>query len=438
MSHKIIVARIARVEPIPNADKIQVAYVLGEPVVVSKEHQVGDIGLFFPVDLQLSEEFVRENNLSRRVENNKDKEKTGFFDENRRVRAQPFLKVKSCGLFMPLESVSFTGVIHSEKDEGLAFDELNGHKLVQKYVSEASKVKGQANQAKAVKKNFAPFFAKHVDSEQFKHYAERIQKGSLLHFQAKIHGTSARMGYLPVLKADTRPVWLQKATEVYAKFFGKEPAEPEYVYDYVLGTRNVVLKAHEKDKEGFHGSEAFRHEVFELVKPFLEKGQSIYGEIAGYANGKSIMPKHSIKDLKSKDFTKKYGEAITYSYGCKEHEYRFHIYRITMTTEAGTHIDWTQAQIDSWCADRGLLGPLEVAPATIYNGDVEALRQLVEELTERPALLTEDYIDPSHVSEGIIIRVDTGKLVPDFYKSKSFAFRAMEGQVEIEDPEDAA
>lgn len=438
MSHKIIVARIARVEPIPNADKIQVAYVLGERVVISKTVVTGDVGLFFPVDLQLSNMYCYENNLYHDKALNKDVTKSGFFDKNRRVRAQTFKGVKSCGLFMSLESIYFTGAWAEELTEGLAFDEINGHKLVQKYISEASKVKGQANQAKAVKKNFAPFFAKHVDSEQFKHYAERIQKGSLLHFHSKVHGTSARMGYLPVLKADTRPAWLKKATELYTKFFGKEPAEPEYVYDYVLGTRNVVLKLDEVDKEGFHGKEQFRFDVFEQVKPFLEKGQTIYGEVAGYVNGGSIMPKHSIKDLKSKEFTKKYGEAITYSYGCKEHEYRFHIYRITMTTEAGTHIDWTQAQIDSWCADRGLLGPLDVAPATIYNGDVEALRLLVEELTERPALLTEDYIDPSHVSEGIIIRVDTGKLVPDFYKSKSFAFRAMEGNVEIEDPEDAA
>lgn len=436
MSHKIIVARIARVEPIPNADKIQVGYVLGEPVVISKEHAVGDIGLFFPVDLQLSEEFVRENNLSRRAENNKDKEKTGFFDENRRVRAQPFLKVKSCGLFMPLESVSFTGIIPSEKDEGLAFDDINGYKLVQKYVSEASKVKGQANQAKAVKKNFAPFFAKHVDSEQFRHCAEQIKKGSLISIAAKIHGTSARMGYLPALQE--LPVWKQKFNHWVGHLMNKPFFKDSYEYSYVLGTRNVVLKTHEEKKEGYHGPETFRYEVFELVKPFLEKGQSIYGEIAGYANGKSIMPKHSIKDLKSKEFTKKYGETITYSYGCKEHEYRFHIYRITTTSEAGTQIDWTQAQIDSWCADRGLLGPVSVCEPFIYDGDVEALRALVEALTEHPELLTEDYIDPSHVSEGVILRVDSGKLVPDFYKSKSFAFRAMEGLEMAENIEDCS
>ena len=436
MSHKIIVARIARVEPIPNADKIQVGYVLGEPVVISKEHAVGDVGLFFPVDLQLSNMYCYENNLYHDKALNKDVTKSGFFDKNRRVRAQTFKGVKSCGLFMPLESIYFTGAWADEWTEGLSFDELNGHKLVQKYISEASKVKGQANQTKAVKKNFAPFFAKHVDSEQFRHCAEQIKKGSLISIAAKIHGTSARMGYLPALQE--LPVWKQKFNHWVGHLMNKPFFKDSYEYSYVLGTRNVVLKTHEEKKEGYHGPETFRYEVFELVKPFLEKGQSIYGEIAGYANGKSIMPKHSIKDLKSKEFTKKYGETITYSYGCKEHEYRFHIYRITTTSEAGTQIDWTQAQIDSWCADRGLLGPVSVCEPFIYDGDVEALRALVEALTEHPELLTEDYIDPSHVSEGVILRVDSGKLVPDFYKSKSFAFKVMEGLEMVENIEDCS
>lgn len=436
MGHKIIVARISAVQTIENADRIQAATVLGETVVVSKEHQVGDIGLFFPVDLQLSEQFCRENNLFRRAEQNVDKTKTGFFDENRRVRAQPFLKVKSSGLFMPFSSVSFTGYPLDCFIEGQSFDELNGIKLVQKYVSKASKEKGEGNKTKAAKKDYSPFFAKHVDSEQFRHYADKIKAGSLVHIHAKVHGTSARMGFLPVMRE--LPSWKTKLNKWIGHITKKKTFHEEYVYDYVVGTRNVVLKTGDETKTGFHGSEQFRFDVFEQVKPHLEKGMTIYGEIAGYANGKLIMPEHSVEALKNKDFVKKYGKTTAYKYGCAEHEYRFHIYRITMTTEEGTAIDFTQAQIDAWCTARGLLGPVSVHPPFIYDGDVETLRQLVDQLTERPDVLTEDYIDPSHVSEGVILRVDGDKLIPDFYKSKSWAFRAMEGLCEVEDPEDAS
>lgn len=442
MAHKAIIAQITEVFPIPGADRIHLAKVLGESVVVSKEQGVGYTGVFFPVDLQLSEEFCRENNLFRKAELNKDKTKTGFFEESRRVRAQPFLKQRSEGLFMSIDCLAFAYNYELDMNSllmetGFQFDEIAGKKICQKYYSEASqKVKGSSNKIKAAKKDYAPFFEKHVDSEQFRHYAERIEKGSLIHIQAKVHGTSARMGYLPVMKE--LPAWKKRLNHWIGHLTHKQTFKDTYEYDYVVGTRNVVLKTGDETKQGFHGSEQFRFDVFELVKPHLEKGMTIYGEIAGYANGKSIMPVHSVKALKDKAMTAKYGDQVTYKYGCAEHEFRFHIYRITMMNEQGTHIDLTQAQIDRWCADRGLLGPVSVCEPFIYDGDVEVLRNKVEALTERPECLTEDYIDPSHVSEGVIIRVDTGDLTPSFYKSKSFAFRAMEGQVEVADPEDCA
>src|SRR5690606_3139274 len=105
--HKAIVAKIDSVVPIEGADKIHVAYVLGEPVVVSKEWNVGHIGILFPVDLQLSEEYCHENNLFRDNTKNKDTTKKGFFENTRRVRAQPFLGVKSCGYFASCESVGY-------------------------------------------------------------------------------------------------------------------------------------------------------------------------------------------------------------------------------------------------------------------------------------------------------------------------------------------
>src|SRR5690554_3202944 len=93
--HKAIIAKITETTPIPGADRIHVAKVLGESVIVSKEWKEDMVGVLFPVDLQLSEEFCHHNNLFRDSEKNKDKTKKGFFENNRRVRAQPFLKVKS-------------------------------------------------------------------------------------------------------------------------------------------------------------------------------------------------------------------------------------------------------------------------------------------------------------------------------------------------------
>jgi hypothetical protein len=93
-NYSAFIAKIDRVEPIEKADKIHVAYVLVEPVIVSKEWGVGKVGVFFAPDTQLSVEFCANNNLYRDAEKNSDKTKKGFFENNRRVRAQPFLGIK--------------------------------------------------------------------------------------------------------------------------------------------------------------------------------------------------------------------------------------------------------------------------------------------------------------------------------------------------------
>ena len=418
-TYKGIIAKIDRTVDIVGADRIHTAYVLGEQVVVSKEWKEGKIGLFFPADTQLSEEFCSFNNLFRHSEKNKDPEKKGFFDDNRRVRCQPFLKVRSEGFFCEVDALLYCGNnSHLDLQLNDQVDELNGYKICEKYISPQTRKAMNNIQKKKTKTVETPMFHKHVDTEQFKYYVDKIESGDLLHFHAKVHGTSARYSYSKVI---TEPKTLKD------KLLNLLGLYDNTSWKYLTGTRNVVLHEDQYEKEGFHGSEQFRFDVLEMLKPYLERGMTIYGEIAGFANGKPIMSNHSLKGLKDKAYTKKYGQDITYSYGCKEHEFRFHVYRITYTNEDNVELDFTDAQILSWCKDRNLLEPLEIHPPMIYNGDKESLVNLVEELTERPDVLTEDYIDPSHLSEGIILRIDKGTQKPVFYKSKSYAFKVAEG-----------
>lgn len=71
----------------------------------------------------------------------------------------------------------------------------------------------------------------------------------------------------------------------------------------------------------------------------------------------------------------------------------------------------------------------------IYNGDEETLRELVENLTERPEHLGEDHQFSGMIGEGIIIRVDTNKTNPKFFKCKNYPFRVMEGLADVVDME---
>lgn len=430
--YKAMISKIDQVRPIEGADRIHVATVLGEQVIVSKEWNVGHVGVFFPPDTQLSEEYCKENNLFRDSSKNSDTNRKGFFDDNRRVRAQPFLGQRSEGFFAELDSLAFTGTDIRKLKIGESFDVINGHNIATKYISEKTrKAMRNASGKKKERVIETPMFKQHVDTAQFKYEAGNIPPGSLITLQAKVHGTSARYSYSLVRENVTG--WRKVVNNIFGEVF-----KPVESWQYLVGTRRVTLFEKDTDKEGFHGSEQYRFDVLEMLKPYLEKGMTIYGEIAGYANGKPIMAVHKTNSLKNKEFTKKYGKEVTYNYGCKEHEFRFHVYRITYTSVDGKEVDFTDMQIQSWCEARNILAPYNVCEPFIYDGSKEDLVAIVENMTERPYCLTEDYIDPSHVSEGIIVRVDSGNERPKFYKSKSYAFRVMEGiakenEVDIED-----
>lgn len=422
-NYQAIIAKIDRVVEIPNAESIQIGFVLGESVVIGKNTNEGEVGVFFCAGTQLSEDFCKNNNLYRDSTKNLDSEKTGFFDDNRKVRAQPFMKVRSEGYFTTLDSLTFTGHDLSKLKVGDSFEELNKVEVCKKYINPRVKVQGGVK--KLTKKRAVPTFLEHVDTGQFRHNSHKLQKGDLISIQSKRHGTSFRTAYLEEIQQ--LPKWKELINKVLPVFPTKE-------YKYLTGTRRVILK--DPEGSGFHGSDAYRFEVTEALKPFLSKGMTLYGEIVGYVNGSPIMSTHSTEGLKDKSLNKKYGKTITYKYGCLEGTYKFHIYRITMTTEDGEVSEFTQPQLVKWCKDRGLDPAYDVVEPFIYDGNIDALTTLVEALTERPEVLCEDYHDSSQISEGIIIRADNGNLQPLFLKNKSYYFKVLESiceEVDIED-----
>ena len=454
---KCFVAAISEVSPIPKADNIQLAKVLGEWVVVGKAWGVGKEGLFFPADTKLSEDFCKNNNLHRDSTLNNDQSKTGFFDASRRVRCQPFMKCKSEGFFCELQSLAFCGKssnelnvhFYADLNVGDVFEELNGWKICEKYISEKTRKAMSNNQKKKVKTVETPMFNKHVDTANFQRFIGDVKVGMLLSFHAKVHGTSFRVSNTKVIKqvqSKVTPLRFSRKgskdvldNQNFRSLVKKHSKAVSESWEYIAGTRNVVLHQNkDEQKEGFHGSEQYRFDVLQALKPHLEKGMTLYGEIAGFVNGSPVMGTHSTETIKEKAFNKKYGKTMTYTYGCAEHEYRFHIYRITSCNEEGVELDYTDQQVNKWCESKGLIGTLEVHPPMIYTGDKEALEKLVEDLTERPDVLCEDYIDPSHISEGIIVRADCQHLTPKFFKSKSYPFKVMEGiwketNVDVED-----
>ena len=59
------IVEIKQIVPLENCDNVVSTPIFGTSVIVSKNTKVGEIGIYFPVETQLSESYLRNNNLYR-------------------------------------------------------------------------------------------------------------------------------------------------------------------------------------------------------------------------------------------------------------------------------------------------------------------------------------------------------------------------------------
>ena len=90
---------------------MQVATFFGNDTIVGLDVKVRDMGIYFPVDGQLGEEYATKNNLLRRKDENGNNV-GGYLDPDKRnITALKLRGEKSDGLFMPLTSLEgFTDI----------------------------------------------------------------------------------------------------------------------------------------------------------------------------------------------------------------------------------------------------------------------------------------------------------------------------------------
>ena len=86
MSYNAIIAKIDNTKKHPTANRLLIGEVLGHQIIIGLDSKVGDIGVFFGDDGQLSEEYAKANDLIRYTDEKNGEKKGGFFDKNRRVR----------------------------------------------------------------------------------------------------------------------------------------------------------------------------------------------------------------------------------------------------------------------------------------------------------------------------------------------------------------
>lgn len=437
-NYAAVVVKINTLVPLEKCDNVQGAIIMGNQVIVSKDVKVGDVGIYFPLECQLSKEYLSNNNLYDKPELNTRKTERGYFKENGRVRCQRLRGHKSEGLFMPLSSLVFIGF--DELNIGDCFDELNGVPICRKYkVTKQNGTPGQpgtGNKTRSTKKYESKLvvdqFRFHKDTSMLYRNLHRLNPDSLIQVSYKMHGTSGISSYLLCKK---KLNWKDRLLHKMGVNIKTEE------YDYIYSSRNVIKNEHINPNVQHFYKEDIWGIAHKELKPFLQKGMTLYYEIVGFlpetflSNGAPIQ-----KD---------------YDYGCQPNKHAIYIYRITHTNVDGQVYEFSAKQVQDWCK----LNELNAVPELYYgyardlyfevtpdeegdfsrvNTDVDSwrtnfLKFIKEMYNEKDCFMCNNKVP----EEGCVVRIEG--LEVETYKQKSERFYQREtalldkGESNIED-----
>ena len=430
------VTRLTNLRKHPNADRLQIGECFKNTVIVSLDYKDNQLGVYFPSDGQLSAKFADINNLVRKKDENGNNI-GGYMDPDKRnITAIRLRGEKSDGLFLPLSCLEAFGDIHSLK-EGDRIDVFNGHEICKKYIPRTNCRRGHVSEGNKTRKKrvpTAPLFVEHADTEQLAYNLGAFKAGDEIEITLKMHGTSQRTGYLPVLQGYKR-TFIDKIL--------RREGTPVYDWGYITGTRRVVLDSYDG---GFYGSNEFREQHSKFFEGKLNKGETVYYEVVGFTHtGAPIMSSCDNKKTQDKEFIKRYGDTTVFSYGCSPNLYydsvsqevkpyappqsAIYVYRMTMTNEDGFVVEYTPEFMRYRCEQMGVKTVLVFDKFTIpakNRKPGEYVLEKAEKYYDGP-----DPVGESHVREGVVVRILNR---PKFccYKHKNFSFKVLEGIAKVE------
>lgn len=442
MSYTGVVTKIST-KPHPNADRLLLGNCMGHQVVVGLGTEDGELGVFFPCDGQLTDEFCVANQLYPEFDETGKRVGGGFIDpKNRRVRAQRFRGEISQGLWLPVMSLKYALDIDKNNMgetvfklldlivEGYEFTELNGHEICCKWINEATRNAGNNGERRASRSETA-YLKMHPDTKHFLRNLEVFQPTDTLTITEKLHGTSGRSGWDWHTSKVPKYAWMKFLAElpVIGKWFTKEVSG----WRFISGTRKVLIEDFNTYK-GYYGDATFRQEIAEKIKAVLPKGYAVYYEIVGYtAKGKPIMPDASNSVL-PEHLRKLYGDTTRFHYGQEDGTCECYVYAVTLSNEEGTRVQLPYTTFKHLCSSWGI----KVVPylGTYWGESVHgSLESFIKEESYsvlRPLSSTLSR----HLREGCVVERFAADGTVTYYKYKLPEFYLLEDAAKTTDAVD--
>jgi tRNA-binding EMAP/Myf-like protein len=397
------VVKISNLRKHNNADRLQITSIDFQDVIVDLSAKEGDIYVFFPLESQINPEFLSHINAFRHTNLNRiqDDAKPGFFCDKGRVKAMKLRGEKSMGYLAPVALVEeFFGEKLTDHI-GEEFDTIGDKWVLKKYLIPSRNQgfgsgKGKKPKVSRLIENQVRL---HVDTENLRKNAFKIDPADYISLTYKLHGTSFWVANVMVKKK------LSLFSRIL-KFIGIDIVDFEY--DHVYGSRKVVKNGDlGVEKPGYYSYDLWG-EIKDRIKDNVPKNYTLYGECVGHLKG---------------------GKAIQagYDYGCKPEENEIYIYRITITNVDGLVIDLSSSQVRGFCDKQGLKHvPLFFhGKAMDLFPEIEITDHWHEEFVKKLEALYNDkdcYICVNKVpEEGVVVRREK-TFNFEAYKLKSFSF----------------
>lgn len=385
------VVAITRIVPLDNCDNVVGTPLLGFQAIVGKDTQVGDLGIVFTAETQLSGEFAWANSLHRHAELNKDPEAKGYLEDNGRVKALKFRGHRSDALFMPLSSLAYTGVDVSQLQPGDTFDVLDGHPICQKYVIKRPHTgtpRVEKNKAKVFKRVDEKMLPEHYDTDNFFRNRDLIPGHKQVIVTQKLHGTSIRIGNTIVRRQ-------LRFRERLAARLGVKVATTEF--DNVYGSRKVIKDVNNPNQQHYYGSDIWTEEG-KALDGLIPENYLVYGELIGWTKDGAPIQQN-------------------YTYQVPHGQAELYVYRVAIVNGQGRIVDLAWDQVMEFCADLGLRHVPELWRGFLEDFDVE---QYLDTKYASFFGVGVPLAKESPVDEGVCVRVDG--LAPYILKAKSPKF----------------
>lgn len=415
-------------------------------------------------------------------ENDEAKKKVGFFNKHGRVK---LIKLRGCpsyGCIFKKETLAkwnkkvanenledYLTVDENGVEHPFMFDTVGNELFAEAYVppiqypsggSSSRREKRRNKGLKKVQRVIPGEFVFHFDTQQLKSNMWKFKPDMNVTVSVKEHGTSfiganvltripnqltsidkwwnrkiqRKVRKLEKVKKQLNPYKYGKTVEKQIDRLNCHRIEEFRIgYGPVYSSRTVIrnpYSARPVSNGGYYGSDIWS-EYGELLKPYIDKGMTVYGEICGYLTGSEKMIQKN------------------YDYGCNRGENFIMPYRITWKHEDGTKSEWNVMEVFGWTLNLIKEHPElanRVKPITVlYHGTLGDLYpdvpndehwgnnilNLLSNDVEHFGMEKNEPLCKNKVPrEGICIRIDDD-VVAECFKLKTFAFLKKE-QAEID------